>query len=125
GSWFDACRAKMSSTSSAPYLRLLPRVWIGDDEGQTALLINGVVQSVLVGDGDLGPGYWPLMLPDARPKRALILGLGGGTLAHLLARRFGRVELTAVEIDPDVVRLAKSAFSVDALGVEIVQRDAF
>src|SRR4051812_39407749 len=64
-------------------------VWIGEDEGQTALLIDGVVQSVYVGDGPLGPGYWPLMLPDTPPRSSLILGLGGGTIPHLLTRKFG------------------------------------
>jgi spermidine synthase len=98
---------------------------VAEDEGQTALLINGVVQSVFVGDGPLGPGYWPLMLPDVRPKHGLILGLGGGTLAHLLARRFPGVELTAVEIDADVIRLARGAFNVGASGVRIVEGDAF
>jgi len=106
-------------------LRLIPRVWIDEDEGQTALLINGVVQSVVVGDSDLGPGYWPLMLPDVRPKRALILGLGGGTLAHLLHRRFPGVAVTAVEIDSEVIHLARSAFSIDELGVDIIEADAF
>ena len=103
----------------------MPRVWIGEDEGQTALLIDGVVQSVLVDDGPLGPGYWPLMLPDVRPRAALILGLGGGTLAHLLARRFPGILITGVEIDPAVVRLARSAFDVAASAGEIVEADAF
>ena len=115
----------MSNAARAPHLRIVPDVWIGEDEGQIALLIRGVVQSVVVDHGPLGPGYWPLMLPDARPKHALILGLGGGTLAHLLSRRFPGVGLTAVEINPDVIRLARSAFSVDNLGVEIVEGDAF
>jgi spermidine synthase len=80
---------------------------------------------VLVDDGPLGPGYWPLMLPDVRPKAALILGLGGGTLAHLLARRFPGTHITGVEIDPHVVRLARSAFDVGTSAREIVEADAF
>jgi spermidine synthase len=101
------------------------RVWIGEDEGQTALLVDGVVQSVLVDDGPLGPGYWPLMLPEVRPDRALILGLGGGTIVHLLARRFGPVPVTGVERDPRVIRLARSAFGLDLPHLEIVEADAF
>jgi len=102
-----------------------PRVWIGEDEGQTALLIDGVVQSVLVNDGPLGPGYWPLMLPDVRPNTALILGLGGGTVAHLLLRRFPGIHITGVENDPAVIRLARGAFGVDLPEIEIVEADAF
>jgi spermidine synthase len=105
--------------------RLPRRVWVGEDEGQTALLIDGVVQSVVVGDGPLGPGYWPLMLPDVRPNEALVLGLGGGTLVHLLARRFPGVRITGVENDPAVIRLGRSAFGLDVPDLNIVEADAF
>ncbi|MBM2810885.1 MAG: putative spermine/spermidine synthase protein, spermidine synthase [Chloroflexi bacterium] len=101
------------------------RVWIGEDEGQTALLIDGVVQSVFVHNGPMGPGYWSLMLPDVRPARALILGMGGGTIAHLLARQFGRVPTIGVENDPSVIRLGKSAFGLTDLGADVVESDAF
>lgn len=101
------------------------RVWIGEDEGQTALLVDGVVQSVLVEDGPLGPGYWPLMVPDVRPSRALILGMGGGTVAHLITRQFGPVPITGIEHDPTVIRLARSAFGLDAPHLQVVEADAF
>ncbi len=101
------------------------RVWIGEDEGQTALLVDGVVQSVYVDDGPLGPGYWPLMLPESLSGDALILGLGGGTVAHLLTRRFGPVPITGVEHDPRVIRLARSAFGMDLDHISIVEGDAF
>jgi spermidine synthase len=114
----------MSDPADGRRLHLVPHVSVGEDEGQTALLIDGVVQSILVDDGPLGPGYWPLMLPDVRPRAALILGLGGGTLAHLLVRRFPGVRVTGVENDPAVVRLAQSAFRVSAEIAEIVEADA-
>lgn len=114
----DLIRARRMAEETA-------RVWIGEDEGQTALLINGVVQSVLVGDGPLGPGYWPYMLPDVRPDRALLLGLGGGTIAHLLTRRFGPLPIVGVESDPQVIRLGRSAFGLDLPHLEIVHADAF
>ncbi len=64
------------------------------------------------------------MLPDVRPKSALILGFGGGTVAHLLARRFPGVRITGVENNPDVIRLAKSAFGVDSVLVDLIEMDA-
>jgi spermidine synthase len=100
-------------------------VWIGEDEGQTALLIDGVVQSVMVDDGPLGPGYWPLMVPVVRPHRALILGMGGGTIAHLLLRRFGPLPIVGVERDPRVIHLARQAFGLDLPNVEVIEGDAF
>ena len=101
------------------------RVWVGEDEGQTALLIDGVVQSVVVGDGPLGPGYWPLMVPDVRPRQALILGMGGGTITHLLRRRFGKLPILGVERDPRVIQLAQRAFGLKLPDVEILEGDAF
>jgi spermidine synthase len=100
-------------------------VWIGEDEGQVALLIDGVVQSVAVTDGPLGPGYWPHMLPETLTGRALVLGMGGGTICHLLLRRFHPREIVAVERDPAVIRLARNAFGLDAAGVCVVETDAF
>jgi spermidine synthase len=80
---------------------------------------------VYVDDGPLGPGYWPLMVPEVLTGAALILGLGGGTVAHLLTRRFGPIPITGVEHDPRVIRLARSAFGMDLDHIEIVEGDAF
>jgi spermidine synthase len=69
---------------------------------------------------------WDAMLPDTRPERALILGLGGGTMAQLLAARFGPIEITGVERDPAVIWLAHHEFGLAALPhVHIVAADAF
>ncbi|HZT06008.1 MAG TPA: fused MFS/spermidine synthase [Chloroflexota bacterium] len=87
--------------------------------------MDGVVQSVHVDSGPLGPGYWPLMLPEAHPRTALILGLGGGTIAHLLRKRFGAVRIVGVDNDPAIIRIARSAFSIERCTNEIVEADAF
>src|SRR5919205_297677 len=102
----------------------VPRVRIAADEGQRALLVDGVVQSVAVDGPHLGPGYWPRMLPDVRPRRALLLGLGGGTIAHLLMRRFGPVPMVGVEADPEVLALARAEFGLDLPSLTVVEGDA-
>jgi spermidine synthase len=51
--------------------------------------------------------------------------MGGGTIAHLITRQFGPVSIVGVERDPAVIRLARSAFGVDAPHIEIVEGDAF
>src|SRR5688572_25904299 len=66
-----------------------PKVRIGEDGGRAALLVDGVVQSISPADGLAVGGYWAAMVPDERPRSALILGLGGGTLARLLQARWG------------------------------------
>lgn len=100
-------------------------VTVGEDEGRTALLIDGVVQSVVVVGAEQVDGYWAAMLPNARPSTALLLGLGGGTIATLLTRRFGRVAITAVEHNAEVIQLAHELFGLDGPGIDIVVDDAF
>lgn len=45
------------------------------------------------------------------PKRGLILGHGGGSLAKWLAHRWPELEMDVVEFDPVVVRMAEDYFS--------------
>lgn len=51
-----------------------------------------------------------LALPP-EPKRGLILGHGGGSLAKWLARHWPEMELDTVEVDPAVVQAAETYFS--------------
>ena len=55
------------------------------------------------------------MLPPGCPLRALLLGLGGGTVAHLLARRCTDVVMVGVERNPQVIAIAMAQFGLGAL----------
>lgn len=46
------------------------------------------------------------------PKRVLMLGLGGGQISNYLRDRFPALEIDAIDIDPEVVRLAQRYFGV-------------
>lgn len=73
-------------------------------------------------------GYWELLLlpVGSCPKRALLLGLGGGTVAALLARRCPGVAMVGIERDETVLTLARLEFGLDAIpGLEVVVADAF
>jgi spermidine synthase len=83
--------------------------------------VDGTVQSVLADDPT---GYWSRMIPDVRPGRALLLGLGAGTIARLLHERFGDVPIVGVEDDPDVAGFARELLR-DLPSLEIVEADAF
>lgn len=77
---------------------------------------NGARQSVVkVGDPD------HLVLPYARampvglafvkkPERVLIVGLGGGTIPGFLHEHYPQARIDSVDIDPDVVDVAKKFF---------------
>ena len=90
-----------------------------------ALVVDGAVQSVSLASPESLAGYWPAMLPDGRPRRALILGLGGGTLVQLMLRRFGAVPVVGVDDDPAVVGFGSIELGLDPASLEIVIDDAF
>ena len=101
-------------------------VRIGQDQGRAALLVDGVVQSISPEDGLADGGYWEKMLPDVRPHRALILGLGGGTLARLLQARWGDVSIVGVDDDEAVLDVATELGWLPRKGgLDVVRLDAF
>ena len=100
-------------------------VELAEDDGRLALAIDGAVQSVAVGGGAAPCGYWPAMLPDHTPRDALLLGLGGGTIAHLLTGTYGPLPILGVDDDPAVLALGRAHFGLDLPNLEILIADAF
>src|SRR5688572_22064144 len=94
------------------------------DRGRTALMVDGVVQSIDVESADASD-YWSAMLPDTKPVQALLLGAGGGTLAAMLHRRFGPLPIVAVDNDPEVVWLGRTSFYLALPEVSVILADAF
>ena len=93
--------------------------------GRKILRVDGVIQSIHV-DASYLPDVWDAMLPDEAPANALILGLGGGTMAQLLTNRFGPLPIVGVERDPAVILLARHEFGLaHASHVRIEHEDAF
>lgn len=99
----------------------MANVRLGEDEGRPVLLVNGAVQSVLADDPD---GYWVRMVPDVKPRRALLLGLGAGTVARLLHDRFGVVPIVGVDDDLAVVDFARELLR-DLPDLAVEHGDAF
>lgn len=133
-------RHKRRHASAAP-VRVEPRAG-----GGLALLVGGVTQSITLEASDdatdtatdvggASPaqrpryGYWELMLPTpatACPQRALLLGLGGGTIAALLARRCPAAQIVGVERDATVLATAYAELGLgDIPGLTVVNADAF
>lgn len=48
-------------------------------------------------------------------RNILVLGMGGGTIPHLVAKNFPGVEITSVELDPVMVDIAKKYFDLDQI----------
>jgi predicted O-methyltransferase YrrM len=59
-------------------------------------------------------------------QRVLIVGLGGGSMVRFLRRFFPEIDVTAVEIDPAIARVAESYFGVvNGPNTHIVVEDGF
>jgi spermidine synthase len=98
------------------------RVRVIDYRRERRLVVRGAILSVLPLDGDWSAverEYWwhalTLVNFRARPA-ALLVGLGGGTQAHLLARVTSPRLVTAVERDPVILNVAHEWFGLGALG---------
>ena len=49
-----------------------------------------------------------------RPKNVLMIGLGGGSLAKFVYHRMPQVQTTVIEINPQIVAMARDHFFVPA-----------
>jgi spermidine synthase len=65
-----------------------------------------------------------LALAPGRRRSILLLGLGGGSAARVARALAPPARIVGVEIDPEVVALARRHFDLDQLGVEVIQADA-
>ena len=108
--------------------RPLPVRTVARKDDRLALEVGNVTQSVTLpeDEADEVQGYWPLMLPERCPRRALLLGLGGGTLAALLARGCPGVAIVGIERNPEVLVVARREFGLDTLNeLDVAEADAF
>ncbi|MBV7314165.1 spermidine synthase [Shewanella sp. NIFS-20-20] len=66
-----------------------------------------------------------LSLLFIKPKSAIVLGLGGGALLHSLKHYDPAMKLTAVELRPQVIELAKRYFRVQpSKKLQLIEADA-
>jgi spermidine synthase len=84
---------------------------------------NGLTQS-----GGIVETIWKSTLrqipnPKFQIQNCLILGLGGGTLAKLLRKKYPNATITGVEIDPIMIELGKKYLSLDKYNIDIKIED--
>jgi spermidine synthase len=60
-----------------------------------------------------------------QPRSVLMLGLAGGTTLRILRHLLPACRFTAVEIDGEIVRLARRHMALDATRVQVVVADAY
>lgn len=67
----------------------------------------------------------PLLHPNGPPRSVLMLGLAGGTSFRVLRRLLPTCQLTAVDIDGEIISLARQHMDLDTLDIEIHTADAY
>ncbi len=106
------------------------RVRVRSRDGGTALEIDGTWASHRRRGKETTASVWdaltaPLLArAEIRRPRVLILGLGGGSAARVVRAIAPGARIVGVERDPDVVRVARRAFGLDEIGVEVIRADA-
>jgi len=89
------------------------------DGPERRLVVGGLNQSINAEAPDVEERIWGELVNSkkqkAKSKNALILGLGGGTVAHLLTKKFGPIPIDGVEIDPVIVEVGKEFFGLGRL----------
>jgi spermidine synthase len=91
------------------------------DETFASFYRPGEIATHCVWDAIAAPILW---LPPQRRRRILILGLGGGSVARLARALAPDAEIVGVELDAEVVRLARSHLDLDALDLQVEIADA-
>ena len=114
---------KVLYTASSRYSGKI-NVW--EKEGSLVLEVGGYPQSVSLNTPDLPQRYWYKAVEEVssrlnEPARALLVGVGGGTILHLLSRKFPRLQMVGVEIDEEILKIARQFFELDQIpNLEIV-----
>ena len=89
-----------------------------NEDGLRTLLFEkgGALQSVVkVGDPDYIALPYARVMPvgfalTGQPRRILVIGLGGGTIPSFLHKHYPQATIDVVDIDPEVVSVAKKFF---------------
>jgi spermidine synthase len=99
---------------------------VDDLFGDRSMIIGGVSQS-----GYLVTKLWNIAIKKIqnsklKVKNCLILGLGCGNAAKIVADKFPGCEIVGIEIDPKVVEIGKKYFGLDEIkNLKIIVADAF
>ncbi len=97
-----------------------------EEKGKYKLLVNGSRQS--------GPYIQKLwqhafttfgIIPSPDVRSVLVLGVGGGTVIHLLHTLYSHAQITGVDIDDKMIAIGKKYFDLDNItGLSLIQSDA-
>ncbi len=101
------------------WIQRLPSVEVSEMDGVRSLHLGGdaIQSSMRIADPErLELSYTRAMMTfllfQAAPRDVLMVGLGGGSIARFLHHHFERTRITAVEINPKVIAVARQYFGL-------------
>ncbi|HEX7053647.1 MAG TPA: fused MFS/spermidine synthase [Burkholderiales bacterium] len=100
--------AKAKSSIAVSESRGVRTLHVGGDAIQSAMRLDDPYALAL----DYTRCMMAFLLFHPQPRRALMIGLGGGSLAKFFHRNFRRTQVRAVELDPRVVAIAREQFAL-------------
>jgi spermidine synthase len=78
--------------------------------GYTTLFVDGLIQSGVIMESVWRHALKSFLPKSVHPQSVLLLGLAGGSSARLINRYFPHAQITAVEIDPQMVEIGRKHF---------------
>jgi len=115
-------RARRSRTAHTGWSALSGRIRVVDYRRERRLIVGGAILSAYPLDGDwsaIEREYWWQGVASVRfppAPNVLLVGLGGGTQAHLVHRLTTPRLVTAIERDAVILDVARRWFGLDDLG---------
>jgi len=93
---------------------------------EPTLIANGLIQSGSIMKSIWSKGVRLLVPKKFKPKKILLLGLGTGSNARLVRKLYPDSRITAVEIDPGMVEIAKKYCGLNKItDLKVIDADAF
>ncbi|MBX3024765.1 methyltransferase domain-containing protein [bacterium] len=115
--------------SQAPRDHSEPHVRVQRTREGTFLFVDGSCASVWRPGRAITEGSWdllaaPVLLVAGQAPRVLLLGVGGGTVIRVIRALRPAAAVTAIDLDREVLAVARRAFALDRLGATIVCAEA-
>ncbi len=109
--------------SSSPYNKSIAVVQM---YGRNALLVSGIEQTGPYTEKLWKVGLQPILdIPPKEISTILVLGVGEGMLFHMFQKAFPVAKMTGVDVDPEIIRIGKKYFGLDAIpGLTLAAQDA-
>lgn len=113
---------KTVKTFSSPFNE---KIEVVKFSGDLRLDINDLTQSGTVIEKIWSKAFKDLLPSDFNPQNILILGLAGGSVLKPIDKNWPQAKVTAIEIDPLIINIAKKHFKVKpSPQLNIINQDA-